>query len=455
MSHESSRPSAPSNFRVPTLTFGAETRYFYTIRTPELSQSKRQWTEISCGRWERPTASACDGREHYSIFSTLTVELNYPNVESPQIATTVEGTKFVYEVPDEAALSHWLASTFVVSDVESSDELYHQGSPFKHSKLYWLPRSSELVFRAHHQTIDGTGVLLFWHRYLCALAPPIKPITFGDEPARLAPVMEDILGLEIQSTEKDEQALGVLSEYISNAPGIGHTSRVGSAPSGRSNAADLTFSAAKTNRIVQACQAHGVTVTSALHAAHIQALTKHADPNSQTSRYVSANQFNLRPYLPEPYSKDQYGVAVYYTTHPFKLALPSTFWETAHALHRYYSTSYKGNRPLLELNGHITRTLCNIVQTPEYLAAPVPTDVLVSSLGIAERYLQRKYGKSVVVKNLAVGVEVVLGLNMMFFYTFRDQLRLRYCFNEGFENLTDIERYLQEMEQVLNQELLS
>lgn len=124
-------------------------------------------------------------------------------------------------------------------------------------------------------------------------------------------------------------------------------------------------------------------------------------------------------------------------------------------MHHYYSTSYKGNRPLLELNGHITRALCNIVQTPEYLAAPVPTDALVSSLGIAERYLQREYGKSVIVKSLDVGVEVVLGMSMMFFYTFRNQLRLRYCFNEGFENTADVERYLQEMERVLDQELLS
>ncbi|PKY00692.1 hypothetical protein P168DRAFT_284865 [Aspergillus campestris IBT 28561] len=443
---------------------------------------ERRWTEVSPGRWERPTsgmegyfcvtgettASACDGREHYSIFSTLTLELDYVDVEpalrhawkqmryeQPQIATTAEGTNFVYEVPDETALSHWLGLTFVVSDAGGSDELYLQGTPFRQSTLYWLPRSSELVFRAHHQNIDGTGVLLFWHRYLGALTSPTQPIDFGDEPARLAPVMEDILGLESQSSKKDEKALGVLSEYINNVPGIGHTSRVGSAPSGRSRTADLTFSMAKTDRIVRACQAHGVTVTSALHAAYIQALTKHADPNSQTTRYVSANQFNLRPYLPEPYSTDRYGVAVYYATHPFTIALPSTFWETAHALHHYYSTSYKGNRPLLELNGHITRALCNIVQTPEYLAAPVPTDALVSSLGIAERYLQREYGKGVVVKNLAVGVEVVLRMSMIFFYTFRDQLRLRYCFNEGFENMTDVGLYLQEMEMVLDQELLS
>lgn len=216
---------------------------------------KRRWTEVSRGRWERPTGgmegyfcftgglttSACDGREHYSIFSALTVEFDYPVVESalrhawqrmryeqPQLATTAEGTKFVYKVPDEAALNHWLTSTFVVSDAGGSDELYHRGSPFKQTKLYWIPRSSELVFRARHQTIDGTGVLMFWHRYLCALGSPIQPIEFGDEPARLAPVMEDILGLESQSSEKDEQALDVLSEYINNAPGIGHTSRVGS-----------------------------------------------------------------------------------------------------------------------------------------------------------------------------------------------------------------------------------
>ena len=40
MSHESSTSSSPSNFRVPTLTFGPETRYFYTVHTPELSKSK-------------------------------------------------------------------------------------------------------------------------------------------------------------------------------------------------------------------------------------------------------------------------------------------------------------------------------------------------------------------------------------------------------------------------------
>lgn len=54
----------------------------------------------------------------------------------------------------------------------------------------------------------------------------------------------------------------------------------------------------------------------------------------------------------------------------------------------------------------------------------------------------------------AGGVDVVLGMSMMF-STFRKQLRLRYCFNEGLENMTEVERYLKEMERIVDSKLLS
>ncbi|PKY00691.1 hypothetical protein P168DRAFT_321761 [Aspergillus campestris IBT 28561] len=40
MSDESSTSPEPSDFRAPTITFGPETRYFYTVLTPELVNGK-------------------------------------------------------------------------------------------------------------------------------------------------------------------------------------------------------------------------------------------------------------------------------------------------------------------------------------------------------------------------------------------------------------------------------
>ena len=61
----------------------------------------------------RASADMADGREHYTLFSKLKLEADIPGLrhawkqiryEQPQIATTVEDMKKVYEVPDNEAL---------------------------------------------------------------------------------------------------------------------------------------------------------------------------------------------------------------------------------------------------------------------------------------------------------------------------------------------------------------
>lgn len=376
--------------------------------------------------------------------------------EQPHLATMADGLKLVYEVPDNAALQEWLDATFIVSSAANAEELHQANQTIQQSTLFYIPRSSELLFRAYHHTVDGTGVMLFWHAYLKALASPAEDVTFGSEPPRLAPCMERILNIPSEPTpEQLEKAGALLSDYASNLPGIGPISKVGSAPSGSCRNAELPFSASTTEAIIKACKGKGITVTAAIHASYIRTLVKYAGPDSKTEKYVSANQFNLRSYLPEPYSTSQYAVAVYYTTHPFTVALPASFWELAHTLNDYYATAYKNNREALELNGHFTRVLCDVAQTPEFLAGPVPKDALVSSLGIAERYLQREYGDSVAIHDFKLGVDVVLGMSMLFVYTFQDRLRLVYSFNDGFEEPAHVEKYLQSMQEILETELLA
>ncbi|CAJ2513208.1 Uu.00g013270.m01.CDS01 [Anthostomella pinea] len=446
------------------------------------------WEKVSESgvRWERPmdgiegyftfmaslTAGLCEGREHYTLCSVLKLETGPGDItpalkqawkqvryEQPQIATTVDGMKKVYEVPDERALEEWLSSTFIVSSASSFDELYPSVKPIKQATLYYLPKSSEIALRAHHHVIDGIGMLLFWHTYLEALKSPAKEIKFGDETARLAPVMEEVLPKDEHPSEeldkaRAKEAYERFMGWAGSIPGIGPVSQVGAVPSGACQNTELVFAADTTSSLIAACKAKGFTVGAAVHAAYIKAIEKHADPNSKLAEYVTATQFNLRPYLKEPFSSSKYAASVYYTPLPYKHALPASYSDLANSLTEYYKTSFKGKPEMLKIKGHFTQVLCGAVQTDEFKAGPVPKDALVSSLGLVEQYVGREYGSEIKVKDLKVGVDVVAGMSFLFFYTFQDKLRLVYGFNDGFEKPEDIQTYLNETKTILEKELL-
>ncbi|RDW85451.1 hypothetical protein BP5796_03776 [Coleophoma crateriformis] len=211
--------------------------------------------------------------------------------------------------------------------------------------------------------------------------------------------------------------------------------------------------ALETALLHRACKAKGFSVTSAVQAAYVLTLAQHADPRHKLSQYVTANQFNLRRFLPKPYNSSKYAVSVYYMPLPFKIDLPSSFGAVAHTLNEYYKTSYENNAHALQLKGTFTRVLAAVVQTPEFLAAPGPRDALVSSLGIVEQYVNRTYG-SLRVKDIAMGIDVVMGMSMLHIYTFHDQLRLVYSYNNAFEEPANIQMYLEKVHGILQRELM-
>ncbi|KAL2816208.1 hypothetical protein BDW59DRAFT_153444 [Aspergillus cavernicola] len=444
------------------------------------------WSEVSERRWERPidgvegyfvypgsaSASLCDGREHYTIFSKVQIELSIPvadvesalkqawlqlRYEQPLIAAKVEGMTRVYEVPDEAALQAWLTASFVVSTAADAEELYSSVAPITQATFYYIPRSSEVVLRAQHYVVDGVGLLLLWDRYLSALsAPAVEAITFGDEPTRLSAPLEDILGNPGQPTpEEAEQVLEIWGKYTNNVPGIGPESDVGRVPAGKCRHTSLVLPLQTTEAIVRACKEKNITVTSAVQAAYIQTIIKFADPNTPSSHYVSPSSFNLRRYLPHPYNTAQHAASVLYTPIPFYLDLPASFWEIVSALNQFYRGTFGDNPAALELVPHITRFLYALPQSPAYQASAIPHDALPSSLGTIEQYVQRTYGSTVTVCDLTPAMDVTLGMSSFFIYTFRDQLRVIYSFNDAYEDPADIDRYLEEMQKVLAEELLA
>ncbi|KAL2830812.1 hypothetical protein BDW59DRAFT_169986 [Aspergillus cavernicola] len=442
------------------------------------------WSQVSSNRWERPLVGMDqyhfyfaklsgalennNGREQYTIHSKVKVEIKLPDIESalkhaweqaryeePDIATFMDGETKVYEVPDNTAPQEWLDSTFIISDTIDAEGLYRDAPRIKQATLYYLPKSTEIVLLAHHYTIDGVGALMWWHNYLSAVADPKPDITFGNEHVRLAPSLPEVIaiGSTVPPTlEQSERATSMLVDYTSRLPGIGIASKVGKVPPGQCQTATYTYSPETTAAIVRACKLNGITVTSAVHAAFIRVMIKHADPESNTSRYTSAIELNLRDYLRAPYNKS--ATANYFTPLPFSVNLPASFTELVKALGHNYRTNVRDHPEILELTGLFTQALADIVKTPEYKAAPIPSDSLLSSLGVVEKYLRSSYSGTVVVKDFGFGLDIMLGMNSLHFYTFNDRLRLVYNYNDGYQDGAKLREYLDDMEKVLREELL-
>ncbi|SPJ70587.1 uncharacterized protein FTOL_00315 [Fusarium torulosum] len=137
---------------------------------------------------------------------------------------------------------------------------------------------------------------------------------------------------------------------------------------------------------------------------------------------------------------------------PHKVDLPGSYWDLVKSFNEYYKT-FEQDPEVLEMTGHFKRGMRVVASNPEFIKAPLPKDALVSSLGVVERFINRDY-KGIKVKNLKFGVDIVLGMSMLFLYTFQGKLRLVHSFNDAFEKPEDIQMYLKEMQSTLIQELL-
>ncbi|KAJ0413333.1 hypothetical protein BJY00DRAFT_63668 [Aspergillus carlsbadensis] len=446
------------------------------------------WTQTSPTRWERPlsgmeeyfvfigniTAALYAGRQQYTVLSKVKVTLNIPapaiestlrhawkqvRYEEPDIATTVEPGKKVFDVLDNSAIEKWVDETFIVDTQRDAEELYRLGRTMKPTTMYYLPKSSELVIHGHHAVFDGIGMIMFWDRFFRAVTRPNHDLPFGGEHVRLAPALDDLIGAKGPPTPaQSERGLAILMEYIAKLPAIGFPSKVGKVPAGPCQAMEYVFSEEATSAVIRACKAQHVTVTSAVHAAYITVLAKYADPESNTARYTLPCEFNLRGRLEEPYNR--VAAANYYLPLPFSVELPATFGELVTVMNEYYRGYLNENPEFLEVQASFTRALEQVVKTPQYQSAPIPTDALVTSLGIVENYLQRSYGDgegdaAVVVEDWKLACDCVLGMSGFHFYTFRGKLRFVYQFNEAYQKPEDIRLYMEEMERVLREELVA
>ena len=143
-----------------------------------------------------------------------------------------------------------------------------------YAKTHYFPHTSEIAFRSSHWRIDGIGTSQLFNPYLSLLAHP-RTIIFGDEGIKTSPSPSTKPPPSPQPpAEKPNRKpqLYLVTNYANNLPSIGLTTSIVNIPAASARCI-LTFSRERTAAIIAACKARDFTVTTAVHAAIVSAIS--------------------------------------------------------------------------------------------------------------------------------------------------------------------------------------
>ncbi|KAI0014881.1 hypothetical protein F4780DRAFT_150989 [Xylariomycetidae sp. FL0641] len=376
----------------------------------------------------------------------------------PSLAAEASADTLRYTVPaSAAALDAWLDTTFRVAPAEATaaDVVAAVFAPAPSAVLVLVPRDRALLLHSAHWRTDGLGALLLLDSFLDLAAsdsarddPAALP--WGEEPARLAPSVEALAHMPLTPTPAQRARAEELAATFSLAAGtVGIPCRPDAAaqavPGGTRRAA-LALTPAQTAQVVAACKQRGVSVTAAVHASVAGANYALAEKDGATRHYASTARFSLRPHLPHPDPAGLYSIG-------WTVSVPADAdWDARarayHAEYRRGTAAFAeegGLAPLREyaarLGGIVRRVLGGEWEGEE------PSDVDISSLGVADKVVRRTYGTPgeegcFEVLAVHVGVEVLTRQGGVFVWTFRDRLNLSVGYNEAFHEAAQMEGFV-------------
>ena len=266
--------------------------------------------------------------------------------------------------------------------------------------------------------------------------PLPSPISFGNEAKNLSPGRDEAAGFpQDVSQEADDAATSLLMEYASNLPSLGLPIELVNEISGAPARIESIISPAATTSVVAACKETGRTVTTAVHAALVIALQRLSSPSSSTERYTSWGTFNYRPYVDPTYANPAVNpVAVTLCGLPISF-VPSDFDETASLLQPFYRQlqnpfNSAALHPMLVPYGGKCAAMIN---QPHPCGVPQPTEPLVDSIGVVDRYLDGKYGQGAVeIKSFWLGGVVLTRQPLFYVWTWHGRMAFSMCYNKHF-----------------------
>ena len=447
------------------------------------------WSEVSPGRFQRAIGENetfiklvgdpghALGREHWAINSIASFKPTGSLVKEdlqplflkawkslrfhhPSIAAQViDNERMEYIVPDLEALHNWASKTFNVIYGKTADDIISTIKPNSFATLTYLPKSNEILCHTAHWRTDGIGVLQLLDAFvgLASTSNLLNPDTlpWGQESSRLAPSVEEAANIPEQSSDTDKalaQKLVKTFYQAASAVGIPYKGEGTTLPSG-THSFRLLLSTSETGAIIRHCKEKAITITSAVHASAAATNNALALPKNKDRHYTSTIRYSLRPYLPEPYCTPQYASGLY-TTGWMKAVPASASWiENARA----YNDEYRKGLTQDYINSHreYALGLVNLIRNMPQGGDP-PSDVDISSVGIAENLIERVKGTSergLEIQTISVGVETLTRQCVCFVWTFRDQLNLNLVYNESFHDDTDAARFLETLKSNLLEQI--
>lgn len=454
------------------------------------------WIETTPGHYQRPLGGAENGmivaitverqlvREPIRIhaFADFTLEEGNSNdvivafrdawkalrlLKSPDIATTYADGYTHYNVPSVEELDKWVQDTFRVAGYQTSVRAVVKEMQLQQEMLpilYLLPQSAEagfkgsvILFISHWRTeaagafkllsqiFDYASDILSGTSTREALTQHIP----GSEAGLLNPTLEEILmPNKSTSSESKMRIQQILADYDSKLPPLDFPMQgdVSAIPS--SVKLNLRrYKETATSNLVKLCKAKGISVTSAVHSAYLEAVWQLADDDKKSRNYAGMMPAQVRTRLPRtsPY-RDQ-GAWNASQMLMLSTAVGQDFLTRALDLKRQYALADQQTWLFED-----TREMSEQLRThPLALEASMPW---FTSHGVLDREMippnhgNLKIEKVMVFADPVLGPGIVLGV-----WTFRGKMTIEVHWNTAFYSDSVMQSTLDIIDKTLNTEL--
>ncbi|KAL9639609.1 MAG: hypothetical protein Q9204_001019 [Flavoplaca sp. TL-2023a] len=374
----------------------------------------------------------------------------------------VDSTKY-FETLNETVLEAWADQTFFSIVEGDADTIVAETGPCDLPSLYFLPKSSEVVFLSQHWRTDALGCCILLDRLFQHLAAgEIELKALQEGPPQLSPSMEIAAGA---SLEEDEEIQAYAREKIEafhakavQSGGLPFEGDATRQPA-RTKHQESTLTVDETQAIVQACKSQDISLSAAIHAALARTYFSFVDDEEEKEKgYTTVMAVNMRPCLQAPYNSRAHACSTYVSSITPTVPYTAEFTDAARGLILQYKTwcterflkslawMYKYNAEKL-FGPKPTSSAAQVTSAPP----KPPSGITLSSLGIVERHLKGRYGDYVTVEKFRFGVSMMTRQTLLYAWTFRGELTLSLDYNEAFyseetakEILTRLRAFLDE-----------
>lgn len=390
-------------------------------------------------------------------------------LKSPDIATTYADGNTHYKVPSDEELDVWLRDTFRVAQEGTSVHAVVKEMQLRQEMLpvfYLVPeptgagagfQGSVILFVSHWRTEAAGAFKLISHVFDyasdllsgSATKEALSQHVPGSEAGLLNPTLEEILMPSKSTTPESKTRIQrILTDYDSKLPPLDFPMQRDPTTVPSSVKLNLRrYTEAATSSLARACKAKGISVTSAVHSAYLEAVWQLADDDKKGRNYASMMPAQVRTRLPQasPY-RDQ-GAWNASQMLMISTAVGQDFLARALDLKRQYAVAdqetwlYEDTREMSEqLSIH-----------PLALEASMPW---FTSHGVLDReMIPSKHGlfeveKIMVFADPVLGPGIVLGV-----WSFRGKISIEVHWNSAYYEDNFMQRTLDIIDETLNTEL--